>query len=368
MKYFLGFLKKEFLHIFRDYRSMLILFGMPVAQVLLFGYIITNEIKDVKIAIYDKSNDEITNEMSQKILSSGFFHLDKRLTHSDQIKEIFKKGEVKEVIVFEDNFSENLEKDKSATIQLLADASDANTANLIVNYTQGIIRNYSNTLNSEMKMPLRIVPEVRMLYNESLKGVYMFVPGILAMILILISAMMTSITIAREKEMGTMEVILVSPLQPVQIVLGKVAPYFLLSFINATVLLALGYFVFNMPVNGSLTLLMAVTMLYILLSLSLGIFISTLAKTQQVAMFISMFALMLPTILLSGFIFPIENMPFILRMIAKLMPPKYFITIIKNIMIKGTGFLYIWEETLVLLAITSFFIVMSVRKFKIRLE
>ena len=368
MKYFLGFLKKEFLHIFRDYRSMLILFGMPVAQVLLFGYIITNEIKDVKIAIYDKSNDEITNEISQKILSSGFFHLDKRLTHSDQIKEIFKKGEVKEVIVFEDNFSENLEKDKSATIQLLADASDANTANLIVNYTQGIIRNYSNTLNSEMKMPLRIVPEVRMLYNESLKGVYMFVPGILAMILILISAMMTSITIAREKEMGTMEVILVSPLQPVQIVLGKVAPYFLLSFINATVLLALGYFVFNMPVNGSLTLLMAVTMLYILLSLSLGIFISTLAKTQQVAMFISMFALMLPTILLSGFIFPIENMPFILRMIAKLMPPKYFITIIKNIMIKGTGFLYIWEETLVLLAITSFFIVMSVRKFKIRLE
>jgi len=239
---------------------------------------------------------------------------------------------------------------------------------MMVTYTKGIIRDYMAKQNQEIKVPIVIETKERMLYNESLKGVYMFVPGIMAMILMLVSAMMTSISVTREKELGTMEVILVSPLKPIQILLGKVTPYLTLSFINAVIIIALGYFVFDMPILGSLTFLMIETMLFILLALSLGILISTVAASQQVAMFVSMVALMLPTILLSGFIFPIENMPVILQWLAAIMPPKYFIIILKNIMLKGTGIEFVWKETLILCGMTMFFIALSAKKFKIRLE
>jgi ABC-2 type transport system permease protein len=207
-----------------------------------------------------------------------------------------------------------------------------------------------------------------MLYNKELKGVYMFVPGTMALILMLVSAMMTSISIAREKEMGTMEVLLVSPLKPLPIVIGKVIPYMVLSFINAIVIIALSYFVFEMPIRGNLFFLLAETLLFIFMALSLGILISTVSNSQMVAMFISMFALMLPTMLLSGFIFPVENMPKVLQGISAIMPAKYFITIIKNIMIKGSGIFVVWKETLILVGMTVFFLVMSVKKFKVRLE
>jgi ABC-2 type transport system permease protein len=196
----------------------------------------------------------------------------------------------------------------------------------------------------------------------------MFVPGIMAMLLMLISAMMTSISITREKETGTMEVLLVSPLKPIQIIVGKVVPYVFLSFINAVVILILGKFVFGVPINGSILLLLGESILYILTALSLGIMISTLTKTQQTAMLISMLVLMLPSILLSGFIFPIENMPTPLQFLCQIMPPKWFIIIIKNIMLKGVGFAYVWKETLILFGMMVFFILVSVKKFKIRLE
>jgi ABC-2 type transport system permease protein len=183
----------------------------------------------------------------------------------------------------------------------------------------------------------------------------------------LICAMMTSISIAREKELGTMEILLVSPLKPVQIILGKVTPYLVLSFINAVTILLLGYFVFGVPVQGNLILLMAQMILYILMALSLGLLISSIAKTQQVALMISLAGLMLPTILLSGFIFPVENMPVVLQVISNVMPPKWFIIIIKAIMLKGVGMAYIWKETLILIGTTLFFIILSVKKFKVRL-
>jgi len=368
MKQFFSFVKKEFYHIFRDKKTMLILFGIPIAQVLLFGFVITSEVKNVKIAVWDKSNDYITNEITHKILSSSFFELDKIINRQSEIEETFKKGKVREIIVFEPHFAKNLKKIKQADIQIIADASDANSANIFVNYTKGIISDYMNKKNQTISLPMQIVTKERMLYNESLKDVYMFVPGIMAMILMLVSAMMTSISVAREKELGTMEIILVSPLKPIQILLGKVSPYLALSIINALIIIGLGFFVFHMPIIGSLSLLMLETILFILLALSLGILISTVAPNQQVAMFVSMFALMLPTILLSGFIFPIKNMPLILQWISALMPPKYYIIILKNIMLKGTGIAYIWKETLILIAMTLFFIGLSAKKFKIRLE
>ncbi len=366
MKRFTGFVIKEFYHIFRDYRTLLILFGIPAVQLLLFGYVITNEIKDARIAIYDASKDEVTRKISEKILSSGYFILEKNLNNYSQISQTFREGKTKLVIVFGSKFAEKLQQEGKAELQILGDASDPNTANILVNYATGIINNYLISIDIE-QMPMRIIPEVRMQYNPELKGVFMFVPGIMAMLLMLISALMTSLSITREKELGTMELLLVSPLRPIQIIIGKVIPYVVLAFIDSCVILAMGNFVFGVPVQGNIILLLAECLLYITMALSLGILISSITSSQQVAMTISLMALMLPTILLSGFIFPVENMPVILQGLCYIMPPKYFITIIKDIMLKGNGFIYVWKDTVILAMFTVVFMMMSIKKFKIRL-
>lgn len=368
MKQFRGFLIKEFYHILRDKRTMLLLFGMPMMMMLLFGFVITNEVKDIKIAVLDQSKDAVTQEIVNKLVSSGYFKLYANLGEVSNIHEIFKRGIVKEVVVFEPGFAQKLEKDKNATIQVLSDASDANFANLITNYTSGIIRTYVNEINMGKGMPYSIVPEVRMVYNPEMKGVFMFVPGIMAMILMLICALMTSISIVREKELGTMEVLLVSPLKPLQIIIGKVTPYVAFAFIDAIVIVLMGFFVFGLPVQGNLILLMAECLLFIFLALGIGILISSVTESQEVAMLISLVALLLPTILLSGFVFPIENMPRILQWLCYLMPPKYFIIILKNVMLKGTGLAYVWQETLILILMSIFLIAVASKKFKKRLE
>jgi ABC-2 type transport system permease protein len=369
MKRFLGFIKKEFLHIFRDYRTLIILFGIPAAQILIFGYAVSTDIKNAGVAFLDLSKDEITRKLTNKIISSGFFTKTEDLLYYNEIDKIFKKGKTKAVVVFEENFGRNLLSKGKASMSIIADGSEPNTATLVTNYIMAITTDF----NMEFAGPvfnnsISIKPEVKMYYNPNLKSHFMFVPGVITLILILICALMTSVTITREKEFGTMEVLLVSPLRPIQIILGKVMPYFILSFINVLLILMLSWFVFGLPVKGSLFLLLAECMLYILMSLTLGILISTVSKNMQQAIFISLIGLMLPTILLSGFIFPIENMPKVYDYVSMVMPPRYFIVIIKNIMIKGTGLMYIWKETLILTIMTLFFIGLSVRKFKIRLE
>ncbi|MFZ4401075.1 MAG: ABC transporter permease [Bacteroidales bacterium] len=368
MKRFKGFVIKEFYHIFRDYRTMVILFGMPFVQILLFGFAITNEINNAGIAILDNSKDAVTRKITDKILSSAYFKLEKNLDNYSQIEENFRNGKIKEVIVFENNFAQKLEKEKKASIQIIADASDPNTANILSNYTISIINNYQQELIQNQKLPMQIDTEVKMLYNEELKGVFMFVPGTITILLMLISAMMTSISITREKELGTMEILLASPLKPIQIIIGKVVPYIFISFMIAVIILVMGFTVFGMPVQGSLLLLMGECLLFIIMALSLGIFISTVTDTQQTAMMISMFGLMLPTILLSGFIFPIENMPLPLQLISNIVPPRWFIIIIKAIMLKGVGITYIWKETLIIVFMTFVFIMLSIKKFKVRLK
>jgi len=369
MKQFIGFLRKEFLHIFRDPRTMIIIFGIPVVQLLLFGKVINTDIQNAKIAILDQSHDNTTQKITSKLLSSGYFVLAKELQPGEDVEDVFRKGTAKMVVSFGPNFEQDLERDGKEDVQLLADASDPNTARILTSYAGGIINDFVKKEKLQnIQLPNQINVEVRMLYNEGLKSVYMFVPGIMAMILMLISAMMTSISISKEKELGTMEVLLASPLKPIQIVLGKVTPYLLLSFINALTIILLGVFVFGVPIRGSFFLLMAESFLFIMMALSLGILISTVAPNQMVAMFISLLGLMLPTILLSGFIFPIQNMPVPLRIVSNIIPPRWFIVIIRNIMLKGTGILYIWKETLVLIFMSFTFIALSIRNFKIRLE
>ncbi|MEI6683999.1 MAG: ABC transporter permease [Bacteroidota bacterium] len=366
MKRFRGFVIKEFYHIFRDYRTLLILFGMPAVQLLLFGYVLTNEIKDAKIAIYDPSRDVVTRKISEKILSSGYFILEKNLTHVAEIEPVFRQGNVKLVLIFEPDFAGKLEKYGTARVQIIGDASDPNTANMLVNYASGIISNYLVSMNTG-QAPMQIIPEVRMMYNGEMKGVYMFVPGLMAMLLMLISALMTSLSITREKELGTMELLLVSPLRPTQIIIGKVFPYVFLSFLDACIILGLGNAVFGVPIRGSILLLLMESFLYITMALSLGILISSITSSQQVAMLVSLVVLMLPTIILSGFIFPVENMPWILQVFCHIMPPKYYITIIKSIMLQGNGIRYVWRETLILIGFTSLFLTLSVKKFNVRL-
>ena len=368
MKRFLGFVKKEFLHIFRDYRTLFILFGIPAAQILIFGYAVSTDIKNAGIGILDLSHDEITQKLTDKIISSGFFRKTDNILHYNDIDKVFKKGKTKAIIIFEENFGKRLISEGKAALSIIADGSEPNTATLVTNYTMAIVNDFSAGLALPGNSAIRLIPEVKMFYNPNLKSHFMFVPGVITLILILICALMTSVTITREKEFGTMEVLLVSPLPPVQIILGKVMPYFILSFINVLLILVLSWLVFGLPVKGSIVLLLAECMLYILMSLTLGILISTMSKNMQQAIFISLIGLMLPTILLSGFIFPIENMPKIYDYVSMILPPRYFIVIIKNIMIKGTGLIFIWKETLILIVMTLVFIGLSIRKFKIRLE
>jgi ABC-2 type transport system permease protein len=369
MKRFLGFVKKEFLHIFRDYRTLFILFGIPAAQILIFGYAVNTDIKNAGVSVLDLSHDEITQKLTDKIFSSGFFKNTGTLLNYNDIDKVFKKGKTKAVIVFEDDFGKRLINEGKASLSIISDGSEPNTATLITNYTTSIVNDFNReSAGPGINNAIRINPEVKMLYNPALKSHFMFVPGVITLILILICALMTSVTITREKEFGTMEVLLVSPLRPIQIILGKVMPYFFLSFINVLLILLLSWLVFGLPVKGSIILLLAECMLYILMSLTLGILISTVSKTMQQAIFISLIGIMLPTILLSGFIYPIENMPKIYDYVSSVLPPRYFIVIIKNIMIKGTGFIYIWKETLILIMMTLAFIGLSVRNFKIRLE
>ena len=368
MKRFLSFVRKEFYHIFRDSKTLIIIFGIPIAEILIFGFAINTDLKDAQIAILDKSKDNTTQKITQKLLSSEYFILENLLDSESQIDEVFREGKVKEVIVFEPNFGKNFEKEGKASIQIILDASEPNTANMLNGYTTNIINDFVMKENQLNAGNISITPQVRMYYNPNLKSVFMFVPGTMAIILLLISALMTSITITREKELGTMEVLLGSPLKPMQIILGKVTPYLILSLVNVVTILGLAYFVFGLPIAGSLTLLIAESTLFILLSLSLGIFISTVSQSMQQAMLISMVGLMMPSMLLSGFIFPVENMPDILYYISFLMPPRWFIDILKSIMIKGNGFSFIWKETLILLGMTVVFIALSIKKFKIRLE
>jgi ABC-2 type transport system permease protein len=368
MKRFIGFVTKEFYHIFRDKRSMFILFGMPIAQIMLFGFAITNEINNVSIAILDQSKDTETQKIINKINASKYFNIESEISSESQIESVFKKGKVKAVLVFENHFIKKLQTTKQAKVQVITDATDPNIANTITNYVNAILQNRTQEINKKATSAYQIETQTQLYYNPELKSVFNFVPGVMTIILMLVSAMMTSISITKEKELGTMEVLLVSPLNPLQVIIGKVFPYIFLSIINTAIIVLLGCFVFQMPIEGSLFLLAFESILFIISALSLGILISTISNSQQTAMMISLMGLMLPVIILSGFIFPISSMPMAMQIISNIIPAKWFIIIIKAIMLKGASLAVIWKETMVLLGMTVFFIALSVRKYKIRLE
>jgi ABC-2 type transport system permease protein len=367
MKQFLSFVKKEFYHIWRDKRTMFILLGMPIVQIIIFGFALTNEVKNAKIAILDNSKDASTASLSEQISSSRYFDIEKNLTNYDQVEAEFKKGKIKLAIVFPQHFGEDLQHFNKAQVQIIADAADPNTANQLTNYATAIIMDYQNRITDDRKLPYTINTEMRMLYNPQLKGAFNFVPGVMAMVLLLVCTMMTAITIVKEKETGTMEIMLVSPMRPQLVVFAKAVPYLILSTINIASILLLSRFVLEVPINGSLLLLVFESILFTLVSLSLGLLISSGAESQQSAMFVSLIGMFLPTIMLSGFMFPVENMPLPLRTVSNIVPAKWYFIIVKSVMIKGVGLDVIWKETLILGGMMVFFLTMAIRRFKIRL-
>lgn len=367
MKQFITFVRKEFAHAMRDRKTLLILFGLPIVQILIFGFALTNEVKNSRIVIADFAKDQASMQLINKIEASRYFDIEKSLKTPEQLEKSFKQGVIKMAIVFPDNFYQDLMHSNRAELQVIADASDPNTANTLTNYVSSIVMDYQASLNKTLTVPLRINPEVRMIYNPQLKGAPNFVPGVMALVLMLVCVLMTAISIVREKELGTMEILLVSPFRPIMVIISKAVPYLILSLINVASILLLSVFVLELPVKGSVLLLFAESTLFIITSLTLGILISVRTETQQMAMLISMMGMLLPTLLFSGFMFPIENMPLPLQIISNIVPAKWYYSIIKAVMIKGLGFSAIWKETLILFSMTVILLVVSLKNFKIRL-
>ena len=362
MKQFISFIRKEFYHIFRDKRTMMILLVMPIILIILFGYAITTEIKRAPIAILDQSRDEVTQKMIDHLSASEYFELYTMVESQAEGQALFRQGKVRLLIIFPAQYASS----PDASVQLLADATDPNEATQLAAYATAILQQLT-IVNSQLSISNAITPVVSLLYNPLMKGAYNFVPGVMGLILILICAMMTSVGIVKEKEIGTMEVLLVSPMKPVYIILAKATPYLLLSLVNIATILSLSYFLLGVPIAGSLTLLVSVSILYALVSLCLGLLISTVADTQQAAMLVSAVVLMLPVMLLSGMMFPIENMPKILQVLSNIVPARWYISAVKDIMIKGLGARAILPEISILAGMAVFLVALSVKRFKIRL-
>lgn len=363
MKQFLAFVRKEFYHIFRDARTMLILLGMPIVQILLFGFAITTEIKNIPFAVFDMSKDDTTEQIVNKLQSTEYFSLVENIDNYARAEQIMKEGDVSMVLIFGSEFNEDMHHLGLASIQVMIDATDPNQATTINNYVSSVLAEYQQMEDSGY----RIIPQVKMLYNPQLKGAYNFLPGVMGLIMMLICTMMTSIAIVREKERGNMEVLLASPIQPILIIIAKAVPYFTLSIVNLTTILLLSVYVLDVPIVGSLGMIIFASLIFILVALLLGLLISSLVNSQVTAMLFAGMGLMAPTMFLSGMMFPIDSMPAILQWVSSIMPARWYIEIIKKLMIQGVDSIYVIKEFTVLIMMIVVLLVINLKKFKVRL-
>jgi len=368
MKQFFSFVQKEFRHILRDKRTMLILFGMPIVQIILFGFAVTTEVQNIRLAVLDPSNDQATTEIIHELDANKYFDFVMYVHTTEEVNRAFLENKADIVLTFEENFQENLLHTGTASIQVLVDGTDPNMCKILVGYVSNILTTYQQKFSASDGTKIQIVPHVKMLYNPQTKSAYNFVPGVMGLILMLICAMMTSISIVREKETGTMEVLLVSPIKPLYIVFAKMVPYFVLSCVNLTTILLLSVYVLGVPMSGNLGLLVAISMLFILVALSIGLFISTIVDTQVAAMLVSGMILMMPVILLSGMIYTIESMPVLLQYASHIIPAKWYIVCVKKVMIEGLGFRAVFHEVVILFIMAIVFLTISIKLFKDRLQ
>jgi ABC-2 type transport system permease protein len=367
MKQALAFIQKEFYHVFRDYRTLLVLIGIPIVQIVLFGFALSTEVKNTRIGILDYSRDAKSRSLTEAIHQSKYFDVVADIPSESEAERSIRSGEAKMVVVFPSSFDSDLLHGNNSSIQLLTDGSDPNVASIINSYLSVIVQDHMNQWFHRDRLPYDIEVLTRMVYNPQLRGEYTFVPGVMALVLMLICALMTSVSIVREKELGNMEILLVSPLKPLTIVLSKTVPYLVLSHAILGIILGLSVFLLGVPIRGSILLLLMVSFIFIITTLSLGMLISSLTNSQQVAMMVSIIGLMLPTVMLSGFMFPIENMSTILQVVSNLVPAKWFYYCISDIMIRGLGIEAVAKEVLILTGFALFFLAVSLKSFKTRL-
>jgi ABC-2 type transport system permease protein len=368
MKQLLAFIRKEFYHVFRDKRTLLILFGLPIVQIILFGFALNSEVKNIGITVLDNARDINSQQIITRIQTSSYFLVKEPVLNYADIEDKFKQSIIKCALIFPPNFSNELARSGRAQVQIITDASDPNTATIVVNYLTAIISSYQQQLNTVTQAPYQIIPQIRQLYNEEQNGSLNFIPGVIALIFMIVCTALTSVSIVREKELGTMEILLVSPFSPIMVLIAKAIPYLVLSIINFIIILLLSAFLLHVPIRGSLPLLFAESILFIITCLSLGLLISNLTNSQQTAMLISMMGMMLPTLIFTGFMFPIENMPKIFQVISYIIPSRYYYIIIKAVMLKGLDFSYIWKETMILTGMAVFLLAIALKNFKIRLS
>ena len=361
---FLSFVKKEDLHILRDKRTMLIVLLLPIVQILLFGFAISTEMNNIDFAVVAPNRTETIRQQIERMEANPYFTF-KGYVSQAEIDDVLRKGDVTAVVVFSEDYDRlvtnaGIEGVSEAAVQFILDASNPNNAGTGLGYLQSSFQSGISAAS--------VAPATRVLYNPQMKSAYNFVPGVMGLILMLICAMMTSISIVREKETGTMEVLLVSPVKPLFIILAKAVPYFVLSFVNLITILLLSVFVLDVPVVGSLFWLITVSLLFIFVSLALGLLISSVTRTQVAAMLVSGLMLMMPTMLLSGMIFPIESMPVILQWISDILPARWYIQAVRKLMIEGVPVALVYKEIGILLLMATVLITISIKKFKYRLE
>ncbi|MGI6073270.1 MAG: ABC transporter permease [Fermentimonas sp.] len=368
MKQFISFVTKEFWHILRDGRTLLIIIGMPIVQILLFGFTINMDVQDIRVAFYDPTPDAYTFEITDRIKRNSYFQDVGNAESIEKLQEYMRKGELDLAVVYQQNFRDDLLHSGHASVQLLANSSDPNRGSITTTYATAIIAGYQQELMEIEQIPFQIQTQTRMMYNPQMESAYMFVPGIMGLVLMIICTIMTAVSIVREKEHGTMEVLLASPLKQGTMIIAKTVPYMAISLVNFIIILLLSYFVLHVPVHGNLFLLFLIAFLYILMSLSYGLLISTLVDKQLNAVVISAITSMMPVLVLSGMIFPIESMPPALQWMSAIIPARWFIDAVRKVMIQGQGMYVVWKDVIILTAMTILMIALTIVNTKKRLE
>jgi ABC-2 type transport system permease protein len=363
-----GLLRKEWFHIKRDRRTATVLVMLPVVQVLLFGYAIRTDVDNVRLAVVDPAPSNTTLALRNRFAAAGVFQIVAVVPRTEDLEPLFQTGEAQQAIVFDHNFTEDLGRGTPAQLLVITDATEPNTGSLLQSYAQAVIQQFSAGLTTSASRGPRIVPVTRIRFNPTRESKNLFVPGLMAFVLTIISALMTAISLTREKETGTMEALLVSPLRPWEIIVGKVTPYLAIGFASVLLVLVEARLVFNVPIRGNVPLLLFEGLLYVLVSLAFGMLISSRTSSQRIAMMGVFLTTLLPNILLSGFIFPLESMPAILQWISYVIPGRWFVAIARGIMLKGIGLEYLWRETLYIAGLATVLLAASIRSFHERLE
>jgi len=365
-----AFVTKELHHILRDRQTLAILLLMPLVQVLLFGYALRTDIRDLRIAVVDPTPDALTVRLRSRLAATTRFHVVNVSPTTNVIEELFQRREADIAVVLPTSFAERVGRGDTAQVLLISDASDPNTGTTIQVYVRSVLSDFERELGSARQGTSAVVIGVasRMRFNPTLESANLFVPGLIALVLTLVSALMTAISLSREKELGTLEVLLVSPLRPWQIIVGKVVPYLVLGFAIACLVLTAARVVFSVPMRGSITLLLAESVLFTIVSLSLGVLVAARTSSQRAAMLGALVGTMMPTALLSGMIFPITSMPGWLQPVTRIVPARWFIVIARGIMLKGIGIEYLWRETAVLATMALLLLVAATRSFHAHLD